>query len=117
LYQNKEVSTATQSDLNVALRKGILSPILFNIVADAVVRQLHTIVPEKSVWGLFYAKDGWLSSPSPGLLQTALNNITELFLRVSLHMNAKKTKTMISHPGVEVHAIYPLQHLTAEGIK
>jgi Reverse transcriptase (RNA-dependent DNA polymerase) len=82
-----------------------LSPIIFNVVVDAVVRHIRASFPPGTLWGLFYADDGWLASHNPTILQEALNLITELFQRMGLRMNATKTKSMNSHPGSELHYI------------
>jgi Reverse transcriptase (RNA-dependent DNA polymerase) len=82
-----------------------LSPIIFNIAVDAIVRQLRASFPPGTLWGLFYADDGWLASHNPAILQEALNMATDLFLMMGLCMNATKTKSMNSHPGLELHYI------------
>jgi exonuclease III len=82
-----------------------LSPIVFNVVVDAVVRHIRASVPPGTLWGLFYADDGWLASHNPTTLQYALELATDLFHRMGLRMNASKTKAMNSHPGSELHYI------------
>jgi exonuclease III len=82
-----------------------LSPIIFNIAVDAVVRHLRMSFPPGTLWGLFYADDGWLASHNPAILQSALDMATDLFQRLGLRMNATKTKSMNSHPGSELHYI------------
>jgi Reverse transcriptase (RNA-dependent DNA polymerase) len=61
-----------------------LSPIVFNVAVDAVVRHLKASFPPGTVWGLFYADDSWLASYDPTTLQTALDLATDLFQRLGL---------------------------------
>jgi Reverse transcriptase (RNA-dependent DNA polymerase) len=98
-----------------------LSPFIFNIVVDAVVRELRTRFPLKDLFILFYADDGWLASYWPEVLQqvvdTVVDTVTDLFQRMGLKMNAK---TMNSHPGNAVHSIASLafaRRLTGEGLR
>jgi Reverse transcriptase (RNA-dependent DNA polymerase) len=72
-----------------------LSPVVFNIAVDAVVRHLRTSFPPGTLWGLFYADDGWLASHNPTILQSALDLATDLFQRLGLRMNATKTPPWI----------------------
>ena len=48
---------------------------------------------------LFYADDGLLVSTNPELLQKAFDILSNLFDRMGLHTNAKKTKAMVCLPG------------------
>lgn len=82
-----------------------LSPIIFNVIVDAVVRCLRAKAPFESLRGLFYADDGWLASHDPMVAQNTVDSATDLFRRMGRQMNAAKTKTMHGHPGNEVHAI------------
>ncbi len=82
-----------------------LSPKLFNILVDAVVREC--IDRLNGEWGdikgvhwavdafvaIFYADDALVASRHPALLQMALDVLAELFGRVGLLMNTKKTQT------------------------
>ena len=90
----------------------IVSPVIFNIVADAVIRYWLasvTEVPVESIDGvgfnvtaraaLFYADDGYLASPDKKWLQDAVEVLVELFSRVGLRTNTEKTKAMICLPG------------------
>jgi len=80
-----------------------MSPTLFNIIVDAIVRAweqecIAQLGPEKArvLACSFYADDGRLAGEDPVSVQTAIDIITDLFLRVGLHMNAAKTKAMTS---------------------
>ena len=79
-----------------------MSPIIFNIVTDAVVREWERFPLAMDeglkavVSALFYADDGLLESHNAERVQQGLDKITELFLRVGLRMNATKTVVMIS---------------------
>jgi Reverse transcriptase (RNA-dependent DNA polymerase) len=96
-----------------------LSPFIFNIVVDAVVRELHTRFPLGDLFILFYADNGWLASYQPGVRQQAVDTVTDLFRHVGLKTNADKTKTMNSHPGNAVHSMASLAFsccLTGKGL-
>jgi Reverse transcriptase (RNA-dependent DNA polymerase) len=82
-----------------------LSPIIFNIVVDAVVRAMRAATPGGSMLALFYADDGWLASQQAPVVQEAVDAATDLFARMGLRMNATKTKSMTGHSGNAVHAI------------
>jgi len=90
----------------------VLSPTIFNIVCDAIIRYWLTVVgpgTDTATAGLgtyvqdnqafFYADDGLIGSTDPEWLQEAFNFLTELFERVGLKTNTNKTKAMICHPG------------------
>ena len=83
------------------VRQGdILSPMIFNIVADAVIRDtearmnLGREMGRSDVWSQFYADDGLVISEDPIRLQQMLDLYTDGFARVGLKMNADKTKAM-----------------------
>jgi hypothetical protein len=86
------------------VRQGdVVSPIIFNIVVDAIVREWekHSLAldnkqMEPTVTAKFYADDGLLASHNAERVQQGLDKFTELFLRVGLKMNATKTVVMIS---------------------
>jgi len=88
----------------------VVSPSLFNIVVDAVVREWHhqldagTLGPPKTK-AVFYADDGNLHSPDPHHLQVSLDLISTLFRRVGLELNPTKTKAMIMTGGTPYHRI------------
>jgi len=93
---------------------GIISPILFNILVDAVVRKWYADVMEdmtSAVSGLegdairdraslFYADDGAIGSRDPEWLQNATQHLCDLFRNCTgLKPNTNKTEVMICHPG------------------
>ena len=76
-----------------------LSPIIFNVVVDAVFRHWVTLaVKEAEKWGergregrhqaaLFYADGGMVASSDPCWIQWAFTNLVGLFDRVGLNTN------------------------------
>jgi hypothetical protein len=88
-----------------------LSPTIFNIVVDAVVRYRLSLVLDgaesddgigRSVAEqlvLFYADDGLVASRNVEWLQMAVDCLSELFTRVGLRTNIAKTKVMICEAG------------------
>ena len=84
------------------VRQGdIVSPFIFNIMVDAVVRHWrHTHQPKGiDEMALFYADDGVLTGNDPTRVQRSMDIFTEGFLSVGLKMNALKTETMIMTGG------------------
>ncbi len=88
------------------VRQGdIMSPIIFNIVADAVIRESEAQFcggdPNRHllVDALFYADDGALSGEDAAEVQKFLDIYTVNFSRVGLKMNAEKTEAMIMNGG------------------
>lgn len=86
----------------------ILSPLLFNVLVDAVVRYWYSIVMETMAKGdavgdrtsLFYADNGAIGSRDPKWLQDATQFLCDLFRNcISLKVNTKKTKVMVCFPG------------------
>ena len=87
-----------------------LSPTIFNVVVDAVVRHwVNGIVEEAESRGeteregqhqaaLFYADDGIVVSSDPAWLQGAFTALVGLFDRVGLLTNSGKTVSMVCHP-------------------
>ena len=74
----------------------ISSPVIFNIVIDAIIRDVDadpTLV--EALLEMFYADDGILADKDPEKVQTLTDAFTERFARVGLKMNDKKTKTMV----------------------
>ena len=84
----------------------VLSPVIFNIVVDAVIREWLACVDASFLTGLdafFYANDGHLVGDNPDMLQEGLNIIVELFRRMGLEMNSNKTKAMIFFGSIGSH--------------
>ena len=90
----------------------IISPTIFNIVADNVIRCWLGFVSDEvtdSAEGLghnvtqraafFYADDGLVASPDKQWLQQAFEVLSDLFARMGLKTNTEKTKVMICTPG------------------
>ena len=88
---------------------GPLSPKLFNIMVDAIVREWLRVLFEdedlsfpkieiegvvKLFTALFYADDGYIASTDDELLQRSMDILTGLFDRVGLRTNVGKTKVM-----------------------
>jgi hypothetical protein len=88
-----------------------LSTKLFNILVDAVAREWVWQLQEESeleeavitelmaaFFGIFYVDNANLASQDPEFLQRALDILVNLFARVGLKTNVKKTQTMICTP-------------------
>ena len=102
-------STALQGTRRMMLGD-LLSPTIFNVVVDAVVRHWVTGViagaeelGERVKEGrhqdaLFYADDGMVASYDPCWIQGAFNTLVGLFDRVGLRTNAGKTFFMVCRP-------------------
>ena len=87
---------------------GPLSPKIFNVMVDAIVREWlrqvlgeEYLLPAVEIDGivrlftaLFYADDGYIASTDAGLLQRSVDVLTDLFDRVGLKTNVSKTKVM-----------------------
>ena len=87
-----------------------LSPTIFNVVVDAVVRHWVTGViadaEERGELGkegrhqteMFYTYDGMVASSDLRWLQGAFNTLVGLFGRVGLRKNVGKIVSMVCHP-------------------
>ena len=87
-----------------------LSPTIFNVVVDAVVRHWVTIAVTEAETrreqgregrhqvALFYADDGMLASSDPQWLQWAFTQIIGLFDRVGFNTNSGKMVSMTCRP-------------------
>ena len=87
-----------------------LSPMIFNVVMDAVIHHWVTVVTpsEAGKGGLglaiidlteyFYANDGLLELTQPERLQRMFDVITGLFDRVGLRKNTAKTVGIVCQP-------------------
>ena len=88
----------------------MLSPTLFNIVVDAVVRYWLSVISEgdeetggfghgvRNRLALFYADDSLVASTNHEWLQVALPHLSSAFARVGLLTNTDKTKAMVCLP-------------------
>ena len=87
-----------------------LSPTIFNVVVDAVVRHWLTITVSEAEKrrkrgregrhqaALFYADNGMLASSDPQWLQWVFTQLVGLFDRVGLNTNSRKTVSMTCRP-------------------
>ena len=75
----------------------VMSPTIFNIIIDAVVRDWEARLSpiELDELSLFYIDDGCLTGLDAVRMQSSVNIITDCFNRFGLKMNATKTKFMI----------------------
>ena len=94
------------------VRQGdILLPMIFNIVADAVIRDSEAQISESRdsqrqvVDALFYADDGALMGEDAMEVQSSLDIYTKTFARVGLKMNAEKTKAFVMDGGKIINPI------------
>ena len=66
----------------------------------------------------FYAKNGVVASAEPGWIQPAFDTLTELFYRVGLRTNTRKTVGVMCRPfqadEVQAYKAYT-QRMTGEG--
>ena len=98
-----------------ATQGGVVSPTLFNVLVDAVVRKwLVDVMEDMTVANadfqgdnvgrlssLFYADDGAIGSLDPEWLQRANQHLCNLFRDCTgLGPNTEKTETMSCHPMV-----------------
>jgi hypothetical protein len=88
----------------------IMSPTIFNVVADAIVREwYHRLetggIPPDTVRAIFYADDGHLYSNNADALQQATNIMVDFFKTVGLKINPGKTKSMVCTPKPSVTRI------------
>ena len=75
---------------------GVLSPTIFNIIDDAIIREWEARVPP-AVRSWYYADDGRISGTNAAAVQQGIDVAAELFARVGMKTNAAKTKTMVGH--------------------
>jgi len=78
----------------------IISPTIFNIMVDSVVRVLDMEITnhedmEVKTTQIFYADDGYISGIDGDRVQTVMDYETRLFGRIGLCMNYEKTKVMV----------------------
>jgi Reverse transcriptase (RNA-dependent DNA polymerase) len=72
----------------------IISLMIFNLVLDCIIKAWKLEHPEKAeiIQAILYVDDRLLHTEDAKALQETLDEFTEYFLRVGLHMNAAKTK-------------------------
>ena len=87
-----------------------LSPTIFNVVVDAVVRHWVTMTleeaekrgkrgkEERNQAALFYADGGMVALSDPCWIQWAFNALVSLFEHVGLRTNLGKTVSMVCRP-------------------
>ena len=109
-----------------------VSPAIFNILVDAVVRAslLEVCGPQEAQHGFrwavgelnisFYAGDGRIAERNPIWVQTELMAMVRIFERVCLQTNPSKTRAMVCTSGFiwgqQVFEAYK-QRATVEGLK
>jgi hypothetical protein len=71
------------------------SPIIFNIVVDAIIRDIAASVDHIILLQIFYADDGAICDTDPARVQSLADAFQERFERVGLEMNDIKTKAML----------------------
>ena len=71
------------------------SPIIFNIIVDAVLRKWKNRRDWEESRAYFYADDGLIENNDPDKLQKDLDAIIDLFKEFGLNTNETKTKFMI----------------------
>ena len=77
------------------VRQGdIVSPLIFNIMVDAVVRHWRHLHQPDGIedMALFYADDGLISGGNPDTVQQTIDRMTVDFKSIGLKMNAAKTE-------------------------
>jgi Reverse transcriptase (RNA-dependent DNA polymerase) len=82
-----------------------LSPILFNLIIDAIIRETKRVTTHLDGFIIFYADDGLIASNSLENIQYYLNVINTLLSYVGLNINAEKTKILVGHPIIYNHRI------------
>lgn len=79
------------------VRQGdIISPLIFNIMVDTVLRHWRTCKDTSDDTAVFYADDGLLAGTEAASLQRSLDIITTGFKSVGLEMNADKTEFIVT---------------------
>jgi hypothetical protein len=91
---------------------GPLSAKRFNVLVDAVAREWVRQLQEESeleeavitelmaaFFAIFYVDNSYLALRDPEFLQRVLDILVDLFARVGLETNVKKTQTIICTPG------------------
>jgi Reverse transcriptase (RNA-dependent DNA polymerase) len=75
-----------------------ISPMLFNLVVDAILRHMDHLKPELREWvqKIFYADNGRTGGEDPDDVQEVQDVIDDLFEQVGLFVDTSKTVTMTS---------------------
>jgi Reverse transcriptase (RNA-dependent DNA polymerase) len=85
---------------------GKISPTIFNIVVDAVIRECEGQLPSQDHTILqFYADDGLIAAHDPIYAQSVLDLFVHNFQRFGLRINHQKTETMTLLGTKPVHNI------------
>jgi Reverse transcriptase (RNA-dependent DNA polymerase) len=82
-----------------------LSPTLFNVIVDAVVRETKRILSLTDNDAIFYADDGLITGTNRDAVQYCIDLVTHLFSLFGLQMNASKTKALVGRPRIVTHSI------------
>ena len=72
---------------------------LWRLREESVLEEEEINHLTETFFAVFYVDDAYLASRDPAFLQRAIDLIVELFARVGLETNFKKTQTMICTPG------------------
>ena len=99
-----------------------LSPTIFNVVVDVVVRYWVTMALAEAAkqgergnegrhqYAIFYSDDGMVASSNPRWLQWIFDTLVSIFERVVLRTNVGKTVSMVCHTcqaaGTQLEAAY-----------
>jgi Reverse transcriptase (RNA-dependent DNA polymerase) len=97
----------------------IMSPFIFNIICDAVIRHCERSMLQGGTKSIFYANDRVLIGGNPTQLQQLLDTYTDAFEWVGLQMNRTKMKAMIiagQKSRMPMSATAYLRKTTGEGI-
>ena len=78
-----------------------MSPMIFNIMVDAVVRHWrHVFKPhERDELALVYADDGVIPGTDETMVQASMDHITKSFASLGLKMNSAKAESMVMTGG------------------
>ena len=71
------------------------SPIIFNLIVDAVLRKWKSLAEFGKSRAYFYADNGLMESTNPDTLQKDLDAMIGLFKEMGLNTNETKSKYMI----------------------
>ena len=82
-------------------QRDILSPLIFNIMVDAVVRNWRSAHLQRGSdeTAIFYTDDGLISSTSASAVQESMDFLSRDFLSLGQRMNHRKTQFMVMTGG------------------